>query len=111
MQYAFDLERYMLRYSWCLCPAGVPAQLARLVYQGRELSDGASLADCGITHGSTLHQLLRLRGGGQPVVLTVQPRIQKDKWSTYWKESMSTKTDCLDPIQLEFDSSITVGSV
>ena len=33
------------------------------------------------------------------ISLTVQPRIQREKWSLYWKESMMTKTDILDPVE------------
>ncbi len=45
------------------------------------------------------------------VALTVQPRVQKEKWSLYWKESMSTKTDCLDAFQLEVEPNTTIAEV
>lgn len=54
--------------------------------------------------------VLRLRGGGgnnKTIALTIRPRIQKDKWSLYWKESMSTKTDCLDELKLKVDPAAT----
>ncbi|GLC36072.1 hypothetical protein PLESTB_001383500 [Pleodorina starrii] len=31
----------------------------------------------------------------------VQPRLQVENWSLYWKESLQTQTQCLDPIELE----------
>ncbi|KAK3282015.1 hypothetical protein CYMTET_10226 [Cymbomonas tetramitiformis] len=33
--------------------------------------------------------------------LTIKPRVQKDKWSLYWKSSMLTKTEKLDDITLD----------
>ena len=45
------------------------------------------------------------------ISLTVQPRVQREKWSLYWKESMMTKTDVLDPVVLSVDENKTkVGS-
>lgn len=41
------------------------------------------------------------------ISLTVQPRIQREKWSLYWKESMMTKTDILDPVVLSVDEKKT----
>jgi hypothetical protein len=53
--------------------------------------------------------VLRLRGGGKEVKVTVKRRVQKDKWSLYWKESMSTKTEELDDITVKVDpESMTV---
>merc|ERR1711959_862748 len=46
------------------------------------------------------------------ISLTVQPRIQREKWSLYWKESMMTKTDILDPVVMSVDEKTTkVGDV
>merc|ERR1719248_479023 len=46
------------------------------------------------------------------ISLTVQPRVQREKWSLYWKESMMTKTDVLDPVVLSVDENKTkVGDV
>jgi len=41
------------------------------------------------------------------IALTVQPRVQREKWSLYWKESMMTKTDILDPVVLNVDEKKT----
>ena len=48
---------------------------------------------------------------GYKVDLTVQPRVQKEKWSLYWRESMATRTEALDPIQFKVDSSTKVKEV
>jgi hypothetical protein len=41
----------------------------------------------------------------------IKPRIQKDKWSLYWKTSMCTKTELLDEFELEVDASATVEAL
>lgn len=45
------------------------------------------------------------------LVLKVQPRLQKEKWSLYWKESMATKTVILDTLSLEVNGSTTIAEV
>lgn len=39
--------------------------------------------------------------------LTLQPRLQSETWSLYWKDTTKTTTDCLKPIQLGFDVEAT----
>ena len=41
-----------------------PPEEQRYIYKGRQLEDGRTLSAYGIKHGSALHLVLRLRGGG-----------------------------------------------
>ena len=49
----------------CSLSAGVPAEEQRLTFGGRQLADGAALAECGVTDEATLFSLARLLGGGK----------------------------------------------
>jgi len=42
---------------------GGPCQYQRLIYAGKQLKDEDSMADCSLESGSTVHLVLRLRGG------------------------------------------------
>lgn len=103
--------RYVLNLDGGDLVAGVPAQHQVLSFSGRQLQTG--FAALQLVPGGTVNLIYRLCGGQgtETIKITVQPRVQKDKWSMYWKESMATKTDSLESVTVEVDVNTTIAEL